>query len=142
MSSFRTTVARRSAAVSLGLIASLALVAGPALAATASDATAVHAANEANRDATHAANKARNDATHTTNEANREALENETELVAFAWAVPWEKERLRRLVGLGNRRAITRAEGPLYQGLPGFGDYARASAQAADASLRATHSSK
>ncbi len=68
---------------------------------------------------------------------DREALENETELVAFAWAVPWEKERLRRLVGLGNRRAITRAEGPLYQGLPGFGDYARASAQAADASLRA-----
>ena len=73
MSSFRTTVARRSAALSLGLIASLAIVAGPASAATAGDATAVHAANEANRDATHAANKARNDATHTTNEANREA---------------------------------------------------------------------
>ena len=68
---------------------------------------------------------------------DREALENETELVAFAWAVPWEKERLRRLVGLGNRRAITRAERPLYQGLPGFGDYARASALAGDATQRA-----
>ncbi len=68
---------------------------------------------------------------------DREALENETELVAFAWAVPWEKERLRRLVGLGNRRAITRAERPLFQGLPGFGDYVRASALAGDATQRA-----
>ena len=68
---------------------------------------------------------------------DRAALENETELVAFAWAVPWEKERLRRLVGLGNRRANTRAERTLFQGLPGFGEYARASALAEEATKRA-----
>ena len=58
-----------------------------------------------------------------------EAIENEAEFVAFAWAVPWEKERLRRLVGLGNGRAITRAERGYFRGLPGFADIGAGSVQ-------------
>ncbi len=53
-----------------------------------------------------------------------EALENETELVAFGWAVPWEKERLSRIVGLGNTRPYTRDERRYLRGAPGLGEYA------------------
>jgi len=61
-----------------------------------------------------------------------EAIDNETDLVAFAWAVPWEKERLRRLVGLGNNRPIDARDRRFYRGLPGFEDYFRNSASADD----------
>ncbi len=49
-----------------------------------------------------------------------EALDNEAELVAFAWAVPWEEERLRRLVGLGNVRDYSRGDLKFFHGLPGL----------------------
>jgi hypothetical protein len=35
----------------------------------------------------------------------RGMMDTEADLVGFAWAVPWEKERHQRLVGLGNREA-------------------------------------
>ena len=50
-------------------------------------------------------------------------LENETEFVAFAWAVPWEKERLRRLVGLGNNRVYSPDDLKFFRGLPGLSEY-------------------
>jgi len=65
-----------------------------------------------------------------------EEVENETELVSFAWAVPWEKERLRRLVGLGNGRAYTRADLGYFRGLPGLDEYAYSTLREAQASAR------
>ena len=57
------------------------------------------------------------------------SLDNETEFVAFAWAVPWEKERLRRLVGLGNNRMYSRDDLEYFRGLPGLGEYGMVVAQ-------------
>ncbi len=66
---------------------------------------------------------------HDTEEEDIARIENETEFVAFAWAVPWEKERLRRLVGLGNNRVYSRDELKYFRGLPGLGDYGMVTAQ-------------
>lgn len=46
--------------------------------------------------------------------------ETEANLVAFAWAVPWEKERLRRAVGLGNKPGRAREQVELMRGMPGW----------------------
>lgn len=43
----------------------------------------------------------------------------EANLVTFAWAVPWEKERLRRVVGLGNSPGRTQTQRALMRGMPG-----------------------
>ncbi len=64
-----------------------------------------------------------------TEEDDTANLDNETEFVAFAWAVPWEKERLRRLVGLGNNRAYSRNDLSYFRGLPGLGEYGMVVAQ-------------
>ncbi|HET6575819.1 MAG TPA: hypothetical protein VFG68_19615, partial [Fimbriiglobus sp.] len=46
--------------------------------------------------------------------------ETEANLVGFAWAVPWEAERLRRAVGLGNKPGRSREQVELMRGLPGW----------------------
>ena len=46
--------------------------------------------------------------------------ETEANVVAFAWAVPWEKERLRRAVALGNDPARRRERADLLRGAPGL----------------------
>jgi hypothetical protein len=46
-------------------------------------------------------------------------LEAEADLVGFAWTVPWEKERLRRAVGLGNVPGGETAMQELMHGAPG-----------------------
>jgi hypothetical protein len=46
--------------------------------------------------------------------------ETEANLVAFAWTVPWEKERLRRAVGLGNKPGRSREQNDLMRGMPGW----------------------
>lgn len=51
-----------------------------------------------------------------------EQVSAEVDLVGFAWAVPWERERTRRLVGLGFERAAPGAPAPgagLLAGRPG-----------------------
>jgi ABC-type transport system involved in multi-copper enzyme maturation permease subunit len=47
------------------------------------------------------------------------AADTETNLVGFAWAVPWEKKRLRRAVGLGNRPGRTQERQAVMRGIPG-----------------------
>jgi hypothetical protein len=46
--------------------------------------------------------------------------ETEANLVGFAWAVPWEKERLRRAVGLGNRPGRRAEQDRVLRGAPGW----------------------
>ncbi len=50
--------------------------------------------------------------------------ETEANVVAFGWAVPWEKERLRRVVGLGNRPGRARQVAEYLRGAPGVGLFA------------------
>lgn len=38
----------------------------------------------------------------------KQVMDAEADLVAFAWQIPWEQERLNRLIGLGNRQAYPR----------------------------------
>lgn len=45
----------------------------------------------------------------------------EVDLIAFAWTVPWERERTRRLVGLGLETASRPVAVPLIRGRPGSG---------------------
>ncbi len=49
----------------------------------------------------------------------------EADVIAFAWAVPWEKERLRRAVGYGNVPAVasSREGNPYLRGAPGLWMY-------------------
>jgi hypothetical protein len=51
---------------------------------------------------------------------NPDAGSPEADLVAFAWAVPWERERTRRLVGLGYESGARTPDG-LVVGRPGAG---------------------
>jgi hypothetical protein len=46
--------------------------------------------------------------------------EAEANLVGFAWAVPWERERLRRTIGLGNSPGREPMESALLRGMPGW----------------------
>lgn len=50
---------------------------------------------------------------------DRDAVAAEADLVAFAWTVPWERERTRRLVGLGFESRAPAASGRLVRGRPG-----------------------
>ena len=42
----------------------------------------------------------------------------EVELLAFSWQVPWERERLQRIVGIGNHRRYARSDMDWLEGLP------------------------
>ena len=46
--------------------------------------------------------------------------ETEANLVGFAWTVPWERERLRRAVGLGNSPDRRREQVEFTRGMPGW----------------------
>ena len=52
---------------------------------------------------------------------DREAQAPVADLVGFGWATPWERERTRRLVGLGPDRRSTVGMGSLVRGRPGSG---------------------
>lgn len=48
------------------------------------------------------------------------AADVETNLIAFAWTVPWEQERLRRVIGLGNTPGRWKEEAKLLEGAPAW----------------------
>jgi hypothetical protein len=49
-----------------------------------------------------------------------QAAEAQGSLVSFAWTVPWEKERLRRVIGLANRPGRWQREAEYLRGVPAW----------------------
>lgn len=62
-----------------------------------------------------------------TNESKKERAEQEANALQFAWNVPWEKERLRRAIGLLNAPVAPAGKTPeeYLAGLPGLGFFGR-----------------
>ena len=56
----------------------------------------------------------------TVQQGQKDLVEAESDLIEFAWSVPWERERTRRLAGLGLERGSREEYQRLTRGRPGF----------------------